>query len=69
MADQHDDGATADAAVEAILRTLDGVRDAPTADHPAIYARLHDQLLAELDADPDSRAPGTGPVPGPRPGA
>lgn len=62
---QLSDRSQSDAAVESILDGLEEVRSAPSTEHAAIYARLHDRLLAELDADPDA-VPGPGhAVPGP----
>jgi hypothetical protein len=53
---------TADAAVDAILARLEEVGGSQTADHDAIYASIHDELLAELNADPQgpARSPAAG---------
>lgn len=69
LPEQHTPGwpeglpSTADTAVDAILARLEEVRGSQTADHDAIYASIHDELLTELDADPQ------GPVHGPAAGA
>lgn len=44
---------TSDAAVDRALGALDRVRTEPTPAHPAVYADLHDRLLAELNAEAD----------------
>lgn len=43
-----------DRAVDAITDALDNLRELPTSEHGAAYARLHDELLAELDAEIDA---------------
>ncbi|MDQ0031943.1 hypothetical protein [Arthrobacter bambusae] len=42
---------TGDAAVDSALARLQGVSAVPVAEHSAIYADIHDSLLAALDAD------------------
>ena len=49
---------TGDPAVDAVLSRLDAVGETPVADHAALYADLHDGLLAALNEDP---AEGTSP--------
>lgn len=43
--------ATADAGVDTVLETLASVPEAPVAEHPELYQRVHDELAAELDTD------------------
>ncbi|NYE93836.1 hypothetical protein FHU41_000057 [Psychromicrobium silvestre] len=45
--------ATGDSAVDNVLVGLGQLPDLPTEAHPALYQRLHDDLLAELDSSPD----------------
>ncbi|MBD8044897.1 hypothetical protein H9638_13885 [Arthrobacter sp. Sa2BUA2] len=54
---------TGDPRVDAVLAGLDRVPDLPVAEHAALYAGLHDGLLAALNEEP----PGIkgSPVPGP----
>lgn len=49
---------TGDPAVDAVLSRLDAVGETPVTDHAALYADLHDGLLAALNEDP---AEGTSP--------
>ncbi|MFK4639683.1 hypothetical protein [Paenarthrobacter histidinolovorans] len=44
--------ATGDALVDRALGLLEGVREAPVAEHGELYAGIHDSLLAALDAEP-----------------
>lgn len=44
--------ATGDSAVDEVLSSLDELPATPTQEHPAIYQRLHDELLAELESGP-----------------
>lgn len=49
---------TGDPAVDAVLSCLDAVGETAVTDHAALYADLHDGLLAALNEDP---AEGTSP--------
>ena len=46
------DTGIADPAVAALAEPLTGLASLPVPDHSAVYAALHDGLLAELNADP-----------------
>ena len=54
---------TGDPAVDTVLSRLSAVGDTPVGEHAALYAELHDGLLAALNEEP-----GQAPAPGPRPG-
>lgn len=43
---------TGDPLVDKAMGLLDGVTDAPVAEHGELYARVHDALLEALDAEP-----------------
>ena len=43
---------TADPAVNAALVALEVIPELPTAGHHAVYAALHDRLMAGLNAEP-----------------
>lgn len=47
-----DSETTGDALVDRALGLLEGVREAPIAEHGELYAGIHDSLLAALDAEP-----------------
>ncbi|WP_146362509.1 hypothetical protein [Arthrobacter yangruifuii] len=53
--------ATEDPAVDSLLEALRPLADRPVAGHAAVYAELHDALLAELNnhSAAPSPAPGT----------
>ncbi|MBD7993693.1 hypothetical protein H9639_00020 [Arthrobacter sp. Sa2CUA1] len=58
---------TGDPRVDAVLAGLDRVSERPVAEHGALYAELHDGLLAALNEElSGERPPGSNPaVPGP----
>jgi hypothetical protein len=57
-----------DPVVEQALTPLETLPGKPVGEHEAVYARLHDELLAALDVDPEAGRPpqhGSAPMPGP----